>query len=134
MVVGLTEYPRKRCADIFLCVIYSKVVHIYDYIHKAVYIIICALVRVFCLLRWQFTMPSLNLSLYHRDKKGESLLLQNQGQGRFSAYLIGNFPASSSISSRFDTILKYFLVFTLFLNRSMRGIHLVPVNASFSSA
>ena len=73
-----------------------KVVHIYDYIHKAVYIIICALVRVFCLLRWQFTMPSLNLSLYHRDKKGESLsfreiLLQNQGQGRFSAYLIGNF-------------------------------------------
>ena len=96
MVVGLTEYPWKRCADIFLCVIYSKVVHIYDYIHKAVYIIICALVRVFCLLRRQFTMPSLNLSLYHRDKKGESLSfreipLQNQGQGRFSAYRSSNF-------------------------------------------
>ena len=52
MVVGLTEYPWKRCEDIFLCVIYSKVVHIYDYIHKAVYIIICALVRVFCLCRY----------------------------------------------------------------------------------
>ena len=42
----------KRCADKFLCVIYSKVMRVYVDIHKAVYIIICALVRVSCLGRY----------------------------------------------------------------------------------
>ena len=49
-VVGLAEYLWKRPADIFLFV--AKVVHIYIEIHKAVFIIICSLVRV--LLRWKF--------------------------------------------------------------------------------
>ena len=52
MVVGLAKYLWKRCADIFLCVIYSKVIGVCDDIHKAVYIIISALVRVFCLCRY----------------------------------------------------------------------------------
>ena len=81
VVVGLTEYLWKKYADIFLCVIYSKVVYI------------------------------------------------------FSAYLSGKqISASISISSRFDTILKYFLAFTPILSRYMRGIHLEPWNVSFSSA
>ena len=42
----------KRCADIFLCVIYSKVMRVCGDIHKAVFIIICALVRVSCLGRY----------------------------------------------------------------------------------
>ena len=46
VVLDLTEYLGKVPDDIFLCDMYTKVVHIYDDIHKAVYIIICALVRV----------------------------------------------------------------------------------------
>ena len=46
VVLDLTEYLGKGPDDIFLCDMYTKVVHIYDDIHKAVYIIICALVRV----------------------------------------------------------------------------------------
>ena len=74
IVVGLTEYLGKDPPDIFLYDIYAKIVHAYDEIHKAVYIIICALVRV--LLRWIFYTCSL---LYHHwssfcikeeDKKG----------------------------------------------------------------
>ena len=52
VVLGLTEYLGKGCDDIFLCDMYAKVVFAYDDIHKAVYIIICALVRV--LSRWIF--------------------------------------------------------------------------------
>ena len=52
IVVGLTEYLGKDPPDIFLYDIYAKVVHAYDEIHKAVYIIICALVRVFYLGRY----------------------------------------------------------------------------------
>ena len=48
VVVGLTEYPGTGSADIFLSVLYAEAAHTYDEIHKAVYIIICALVRVFC--------------------------------------------------------------------------------------
>ena len=46
VVLDLTEYLGKGPDDIFLCDMYTKVAHIYDDIHKAVYIIICALVRV----------------------------------------------------------------------------------------
>ena len=46
MVLGLTEYLGKGPADIFLCDMYAKVLHTYDDIHKAVYIIIYVLVRV----------------------------------------------------------------------------------------
>ena len=52
MVVGFAEYLGKGPPDIFLYDIYAKVVHTYEDIHKAVYIIICALVRV--LSRWIF--------------------------------------------------------------------------------
>ena len=46
VVLDLTEYLGKGPDDIFLCDMYTKVVHIDDDIHKAVYIIIYALVRV----------------------------------------------------------------------------------------
>ena len=46
VVLDLTEYLGKGPDDIFLCDMYTKVVHTYDDIHKAVYIIICALVLV----------------------------------------------------------------------------------------
>ena len=52
MVVGFAEYLRKGPPDIFIYDIYAEVVHAYDEIHKAVYIIICALVRVFYLGRY----------------------------------------------------------------------------------
>ena len=52
VVLGLTEYLGKGSDDISLCDMYAKVVHTYEDIHKAVYIIICALVRV--LSRWIF--------------------------------------------------------------------------------
>ena len=52
VVLGLIEYLGKGSDDIFLCDMYAKVVHTYEDIHKAVYIIICALVRV--LSRWIF--------------------------------------------------------------------------------
>ena len=42
--------------------------------------------------------------------------------------------ATSSISSRFDTIRKYFTVSTPLLSRCMRGIPLAPVNSSLSAA
>ena len=57
MEVGLTEYLRKGPEDIFLCVMYPKVVLIYGEIFKAVNIIICALLRV--LYRWIFYACSL---------------------------------------------------------------------------
>ena len=46
VVLDLTEYLGKGPDDIFLCDMYAKVVFAYDDIHKAVYIIIYALVRV----------------------------------------------------------------------------------------
>ena len=55
--VGLTEYLGKGPADIFLCVMYPKVVLIYGEIFKAGNIIICALLRV--LYRWIFYACSL---------------------------------------------------------------------------
>ena len=48
MVVGFAEYLGKGPPDIFLYDIYAKVVHAYDEIHKAIYIIICALIQVLC--------------------------------------------------------------------------------------
>ena len=50
VVLGLTEYLGKGSDDIFLCDMYDKVLHTYDDIHKAVYIIICAFVRVLFML------------------------------------------------------------------------------------
>ena len=46
VALGLTEYLVKGPADIFLCVIYDKVLYTYEDIHKAVYIIIYVLDRV----------------------------------------------------------------------------------------
>ena len=46
MIVGLTEYLWKGPVDIFLSFMYSTVANIYGEIHKAVYIIICALFLV----------------------------------------------------------------------------------------
>ena len=57
MEVGLTEYLGKGPADIFLCVMYPKVVLIYGEIFKAD-IIICALLRV--LYRWIFYLVVYN--------------------------------------------------------------------------
>ena len=98
VVVGLAEYLGKGSADIFLFV--AKVVHIYGEIHKAIYIIICSLVRVFC----KPTFFSCSLLCHHwsscyikeEDKKCVSLSfretpLQNQSQGRCPLYWSSSF-------------------------------------------
>ncbi len=124
MVVGLTEYLRKWSMDIFLFVV--KVVFIIGEIHKAVFIIIYALVRV--LYRWIFYACSLiclhwnSLSTKEADKKGLSpslreIPLQNQGQWMLSSLLKPMHSVTSNIYNWFDTIRKFFLVSTPLLNR-----------------
>ena len=45
VILGLTEYLGKGTADIFLCDMHDKVLHTYDDIHKAVYVLVRILSR-----------------------------------------------------------------------------------------